>query len=124
MAGLIGETMGALVGGGSIITLPAILFLGVPLQAAIATDNASALGTEVGILSETWQKVLARKKPVLLMIIPTTLGGIIGTWFLLTISATIIKYLMVAAVVYPKPKIYPPAPHPKTGNIEPQPNED
>lgn len=97
---LIGESMGALVGGGSIVTLPAILFVGVPLQAAIATDNAGALGTEVGILSETWQKVLANKKLVLFMIIPTTLGGILGTQLLLTVSTTIIKYLMVAAIVF------------------------
>jgi len=97
---LIGESFGALVGGGSIITLPAILFVGAPLQAAIATDNAAALGTEVGILTETWRKVLANKRLVVLMTIPVTLGGIVGTWFLLTISATIIKYLMVAAVVF------------------------
>ncbi|HZL07704.1 MAG TPA: sulfite exporter TauE/SafE family protein, partial [Candidatus Dormibacteraeota bacterium] len=83
-----------------VITLPAILFLGVPLQAAIATNNAGALGTEVGILTETWRKVLANKKLMVLMIIPTTLGGILGTWFLLRISATAIKYLMVAAVVF------------------------
>lgn len=85
VASLIGESFGAIVGGGSLVTLPAILFVGVPLQAAIATDNAAALATEFGILTETWRKVLANKKLMLLMIIPTTLGGIVGTRFLLTI---------------------------------------
>jgi len=96
---LISESMGALVGGGSIVTLPVMLFIGAPLQAAIATDNAASLGTEAGILTETWQKVMANKRLVVIMMIPSLLGGIVGTRFLLTISATIIKYLMVAAVV-------------------------
>jgi len=70
------------------------------LQAAIATDNAASLGTEVGILTETWQKVLASKKLVLFMIIPTTLGGVLGTRLLLTVSTTVIKYLMIVAIVF------------------------
>ena len=100
LAGLVGESFGALIGGGSIVTLPALLFVGAPLQSAIAMNNSAALGTEAGILSETWQKVLAHKKLVLIMMIPLTLGGVIGTWLLLTVSATIIKYLVVAAVIF------------------------
>lgn len=51
MAGIIGESFGALVGGGSLVTLPALLFVGVPVQSAIAINTAAALGTEIGILS-------------------------------------------------------------------------
>jgi uncharacterized membrane protein YfcA len=100
VAGLIGESFGALVGGGSIVTMPALLLVGLPLQAAIATDNAGSLGTEVGIISETHRKVIAGKKLVLLMAIPLTLGGIVGTWLLLTVPGTIIKYLMVATIAF------------------------
>ena len=100
MAGLVGESFGALVGGGSIVTMPALLLIGLPLQSAIATDNAGSLGTEAGILSETYQKVIANKKLVLLMAVPLTLGGIIGTWLLLTVSGTIIKYLMASTIAF------------------------
>jgi uncharacterized membrane protein YfcA len=100
VAGLIGESFGALVGGGSIVTMPALLLVGLPLQAAIATDNAGSLGTEVGILSETYRKVIANKKLVLIMAIPLTLGGVVGTWLLLTISVGIIKYLMAATIIF------------------------
>ena len=75
---LIGESFGALVGGGSILTMPALLATGIPLQAAIATDNAGALGTEAGIFSETRKKVLANKKLTLIMAVPLTLGGAIA----------------------------------------------
>jgi uncharacterized protein len=98
-AGLIGEGFGALVGGGSIVTMPALLLTGTPLQSAIAIDNAASLGTEAGILAETRKKVLANKKYVWLLAIPLTLGGIIGTWLLLTVPGNIIKYLMAAMVL-------------------------
>lgn len=99
-AGLIGESFGALVGGGSILTMPALLLTGIPLQSAIAVDNAASLGTEVGIVSETWAKVVANKKMVGLMAIPLTLGGAIGAWLLLTVPGTIIKYLMAATIIF------------------------
>lgn len=100
VAGLIGESFGAIVGGGSIVTMPALLLTGVPLPSAIAIDNAASLGTEVGIFSETKRKILANKKLVLLMMIPITLGGFIGTSLLITVSADIIKYLMAATIIF------------------------
>lgn len=99
MAGLIGESFGALVGGGSIITMPALLLTGAPIQTAIAVDNAAAIGTEIGILSATWRKAKAHKKLTLFMAIPLTLGGVGGTWLLLHVSPVIIKYLMAATII-------------------------
>lgn len=78
IATLIGESFGALVGGGSLLTMPALLLTGIPIQSAIAVDNAAALGTEAGIFSETRRKVMANKKWVLLMAVPLTMGGGIG----------------------------------------------
>lgn len=87
-------------GGGSLVTMPAILFTGTPLTSAIATDNAAAIGTEAGIFSETRKKVLARKRLLLLMAAPLTLGGIIGTWLLLNIPGDVIKYLMAGTIIF------------------------
>ena len=100
LAGLVGESFGALVGGGSIITLPALLFTGIPLQSAIAIDNTMTLGTLAGIISETYKQAIANKKLVLLMAIPSLLGSIIGTWLLLTVSGTIIRYLLAIVVIF------------------------
>lgn len=100
LAGLIGESFGALVGGGSILTMPALLLTGIPIQSAIAVDNAAAIGTEAGILTETHRKVMASKKWVVLLAVPLTLGGVLGTWLLLNVPGTIIKYLMAATVIF------------------------
>lgn len=99
LAGLIGESFGTLVGGGSLFIIPTLLLTGVPLQSAIATDNAGSLGTEAGIISETWKKVLASKRMVILMAVPATLGGVVGTYLLLNVSTDIIKYLTAGAVM-------------------------
>ncbi len=99
VAGLIGESFGALVGGGSVITMPALLLTGIPLQSAIAVDNAASLGTEAGIVSETWPKVVKNKRIVLLMALPLTLGGALGTWLLLTVPGDVIRYLMAATII-------------------------
>lgn len=100
IATLIGESFGALVGGGSLLTMPALLLTGIPIQSAIAVDNAAALGTEAGIFSETRRKVMANKKWVLLMAVPLTMGGVLGTWLLLNVPGDVIKYLMAATVIF------------------------
>ncbi len=99
-AGLFGESYASIIGGGSIVMQPVLLFLGVPLKSTIAIDNAGTLGTQFGILSETYQHVVKNKRLVLFMMLPITLGGVVGTWFLLAIPPTVIKYLMVAAVLF------------------------
>jgi uncharacterized membrane protein YfcA len=100
VAGLIGESYGSIVGGGSVVTIAAQTFLGVPLQSAIATDDAAALGIEAGVLTETHQKVADTKHLILRMVIPISLGGVIGTLFLLTVPVIVIKGVMTAAVAY------------------------
>ncbi len=67
LAGLIGEGYGALVGGGSLVTQPALLLIGVPLQSTLAIDATAPIATEAGILTETYKDVIKKKKLVLLM---------------------------------------------------------
>jgi uncharacterized protein len=117
VAGLIGESFGALIGGGSIVTLPALLFTGAPIQSAIAMNNSAALGTEAGILTETWQKVINHKKLVFVMSIPLILGGILGTWLLLNVTASIIKYLVVGAVIVILINAYAPLKKPELSSV-------
>ncbi|MYB39951.1 sulfite exporter TauE/SafE family protein [Candidatus Saccharibacteria bacterium] len=99
-ASLIGESFGAIIGGGSIVTQPALLLTGTPLASAIAIDNAGALGTEAGILSEAHREVRKRWKMTLFMFAPMILGGILGTYSLLNASTGLIKPIMIGAVLF------------------------
>ena len=98
-ASLLGEGFGAIIGGGSVVTQPALLLTGLPLTSVIAVDNAAALGTEAGVLTETSQEVRRRWRMIVFMFIPMMLGGIFGTWGLLNASTGLIKPIMVGAVV-------------------------
>ncbi|HET7673081.1 MAG TPA: sulfite exporter TauE/SafE family protein [Candidatus Saccharimonadales bacterium] len=99
MAGLIGEGYGALVGGGSLVTQPALLVTGLPLHSVLAIDATGPIATEAGILTETRKDVVKRRKLVLLMAIPVILGGILGTHLLITTSPEVIKYIMVGSIL-------------------------
>lgn len=99
LAGLIGEAYGSVIGGGGIVLQAAQLFIGIPIKSALAIGNAGVLGTEFGVISETHQHIIANKKLVLWMMVPFTIGGILGTWLLLSVSPAVIKYLMIVAVL-------------------------
>ena len=108
LAGLLGESFGSITGGGSIVMQPALLLTGVPLQSAIAIDNAAALGTEAGILSETHRSIRRYWRMIIFMFFPLMLGGIIGTWGLLNAPTGFIKPLMVIAVSFLLLRVYLP----------------
>ena len=100
VVGFVAEAYGTLFGGGSILTIPMLTALGMPLQTAVAMDNAAALGTEAGILSETHEQVKQNRQLIAWMFIPLALGGVIGTSLLLSASVDLIKYIMILAVAY------------------------
>lgn len=87
-AGLIGGTLNALAGGGSFVTFPALLLAGV---APIAANASNTFASCAGYLSGAWalRKALTAQHselPRLLLI--SLLGGAMGAWLLLQLSAT------------------------------------
>jgi uncharacterized membrane protein YfcA len=100
LVGFIAEAYGTLFGGGSILMIPMLTALGIPLQTAVAMDNAAAIGTEAGIVSETQEKIKQHKRLIAWMFVPLALGGVIGTYLLLSAPVEFIKYLMIAAALY------------------------
>jgi len=55
LVGLAASFIGALVGGGGLITIPFLTLLGMPPQLAIATNKLGGLGGCIGGLSKYWQ---------------------------------------------------------------------
>jgi len=99
LAGMVGEAYGSVIGGGGILLQSVQVFLGVPIKSAIANGNTGGMGTEAGIISETYPDITSNKKLTLEITIPFTLGGIIGIWLLLNVSPNVIKYIMIGAVL-------------------------
>jgi uncharacterized membrane protein YfcA len=99
-AGLISSIAGS----GGILTLPALLWTGLPPLQALATNKVqSSLGT----LSSAWnffRKGHIDLQPILLPLVLAIIGSIIGTWAVQSMSADIltklIPFLLLIIAIY------------------------
>jgi len=102
-AGFFGGVLNSIAGGGSFITFPALLFVGVPPISANATNTFSSCA---GYLSGTYvfkDELYAHKKELPKLIILSLIGGVIGAWLLLQTPELLfqeaIPWLFLAATV-------------------------
>lgn len=103
LAGFFGGVLNSIAGGGSFITFPALIFVGIPPIMANATNTFASCA---GYLSGTYafRKELAEHKSELpKIIIISLLGGISGAWLLLQTSEVVfrsaIPWLLLFATV-------------------------
>jgi uncharacterized protein len=94
-AGLLAGTMNALAGGGSFVTLPALISVGLPSVEANAT---STVGLFPGTAASAWayRDGLAPIGPVSLrpLLLVTVMGGAIGAFLLLWTPSTTFDFLL------------------------------
>ncbi len=100
LAGLIGEGYSVVIGSGGVLIQFVLSSLGMPLASVIATDLAGCLGACAGIIvASPSQKKTWKKRGLLLALgIPLLAGGIVGTMCLIYISATVLKYILIAGL--------------------------
>ena len=82
IAGLLGGILNSIAGGGSFITFPALLFVGIPPLSANATNTFASLS---GYLSGTYafrKDLIAHRHELPRFILVSLLGGLIGAWLL------------------------------------------
>lgn len=103
LAGFFGGVLNSIAGGGSFITFPALIFVGIPPITANATNTFASCA---GYMSGTYafRKEIAQHKDELLRITLISLGGgILGAWLLLQTPETVFKeaipWLMLFATV-------------------------
>ncbi len=99
MVGIIGGSYGALVGGTSLITIPVLIFLGLPPHTAIGTDR---LGI-TGLTSMGWykfhEKGLINYRIALVMGVAALIGSFLGANLVLKISMALLKRIIAIATV-------------------------
>ncbi|KPZ68223.1 hypothetical protein AN944_03674 [Shewanella sp. P1-14-1] len=91
LAGFFGGVLNSLAGGGSFITFPALIFVGVPPIMANATNTFSSFA---GYLSGAFafrRELLAHKKEIKTIIITSLFGGAFGAWLLLISPETVFQ---------------------------------
>jgi len=97
--GLITGFIGAITGSGGVISIPFLIFLGLPPATAIATERFSSLGQNIATIREfikkkkiIWEYFL----PFTIIILITTL---INTFMLISASEMILKFTIIALMI-------------------------
>jgi len=100
LVGVISASFGTLVGGGTLLTIPTFIFLGLSPESAIATNRFGANGLIIAGLYEFNKKRLVNYKIGFIICIPALLGSFLGAIILLQIiNELILKYLIVIVTI-------------------------
>ncbi len=103
-SGLLAGFIDAIVGGGGLITIPALLFAGLSPHLALGTNKLAATA---GVFSSTWvylRKNIYRLQLWLWVVLAAFIGAVFGTVCIHFLSATwlskIIPFLLIVIVIY------------------------
>ncbi len=104
VAGGVAGTLNVIAGGGSFLTLPVLIFLGLPPGIANGTNRVAILLQNVGAVWSFKRFGVLDTKSLLWAAVPATLGALPGTWLAIVISdrafQRTLAFLMVAVTVW------------------------
>ena len=104
IAAMLGGALNSVAGGGSFITLPTLIFTGVPSKIANATSTVALWPASVASVG-AYRKELAKQNRILLLVLGITslVGGLLGALLLLGTSQNtfvqLLPYLLLLATV-------------------------
>ncbi|KJY88412.1 permease [Vibrio neptunius] len=103
VAGVLGGILNSVAGGGSFITFPSLLFVGVSPVVANATNTFAACAGYVSGAYGFRQDIAKHPKPILFTVILSLVGGALGAYLLLSVSESLfleaIPWLLLFATV-------------------------
>ncbi len=99
LIGLFAGFMNTLAGGGSLLSLPLLIFLGLPANVANGTNRiAILLQNVVGVASFKQQKVLDQKTGLILGL-PALIGAFIGAQLAADINEQLLEYIIAGVLI-------------------------
>lgn len=104
--GFIASFIGAIAGGGGLISIPFLIFIGLPPQIAIATSKFGSIGLGVGAAFKFWREKKILFDYVLLLSIIGLAGAYIGANILLNISQDILSKVVGFILLLLLPTIF------------------
>jgi len=97
LVGLVAGTLNVIAGGGSLLSLPVMIFLGLPPTVANGTNRVAILIQNIGASWSFHRRGLVSKEWLLLAVPPAVLGAIVGTVAAVQIGE--IEFQRVLAVI-------------------------
>lgn len=102
--GSIAGTLNVIAGGGSFLTLPVLIFLGLPATIANGTNRVGILMQSVGAVWGFHRYRVLDWHSMLWAALPATLGAVLGTWVALVVEEEafqkILAFLMIAVTLW------------------------
>lgn len=92
--GLVCGFIGAIAGGGGLISIPFLIFLGIPPQITLATNKFGGLGLSFGALFKFIKEKKIIWKYAFLLSLFGILGSVIGSLALLTINVNLLQKII------------------------------
>ena len=99
LAGLVGGFVNTLAGGGSLVTLPALLLLGLPADVANATNRVGVLAQSLVAARGLGQDPRLRGIAKAWVVAPALAGSLAGAWLAARTPPDVLKPLLVATLI-------------------------
>ena len=110
LVGLLAGIINTLAGGGSLITIPALLVLGLPATVANTTNRIPIVLHSASASWQYWKRGVLKTKPFVGVVAPTVLGALAGSLSFRTVTDSrfniVLAFLIVVLVIslYVKPQ--------------------
>lgn len=89
--GMVGGFFNVFVGAGSLLTIPVLIILGLPVHIAIATNRLGVTGSDIAGWYEFHKKKMIDYRAAVIIAVPSLTGAVIGAGLVLSIDETILK---------------------------------
>jgi len=100
LVGAFAAFYGAMVGGGGLITIPFLIFLGLPPQMAIATNKVGSLGLLTGAFLKYFKSGKIQWKVVVPFSVVGVLAGVVGANFMLSIDQDLLQKIIAIVILF------------------------
>jgi uncharacterized protein len=106
LIGFIGSFLGSIIGAGGLVSIPLLIFTGLPPQVAIATNKFMSVGLGVGAIPKFWkaEKVLWKYVPIFIVI--SILAAYVGANLLLRINEAILGKVVGIIILLVLPIVF------------------
>ncbi|NIO23186.1 MAG: TSUP family transporter [Candidatus Aenigmarchaeota archaeon] len=94
VVGFVAASFGTLVGGGSLLTIPVLIFLGLPPRLAVATNRLGSFGGTATGLYKFHEKRLIDYRIGFVLGIPALIGAVIGASLVLQVNEILLRYVI------------------------------
>lgn len=104
--GLVAGFFDSVIGAGGLISVPSLIFLGLPPQVAIATDRFGILGQTLAALVTFWKAKKIVWRYVFIFSAISLIGSLIGATLLLNIDSKILESIVGILILILLPFIF------------------